>query len=77
MQNNQLSGTIPQSFGQLASLSTLYVVVPAGGLGSVWHHFMCRYLNNNNLSGPIPAEVGQMSSLTVLYVRCLRTFAFV
>ena len=71
MDNNQLAGSIPSTFGELSDLIVLYLnsnqlvgSIPAelGGLSNLMQ--LC--LNNNQLTGGIPSSLGNLSSLEIL-----------
>ena len=71
---NDVSGSIPAEFGNLASLTTLRLEfndlsgpIPAefGNLSSLEH----SDLSFNELSGPIPPELGKLTNLTDLDLR--------
>lgn len=71
LSNNNLSGTIPASIGNLSDLSDLYLdnnllegnIPPS--LGNLIN-LAGISLNNNQLSGPIPPELGRLSNLYAL-----------
>jgi len=71
--NNNLTGTIPASLGNLTSLTQLFLLgnqltgsIPAelGNLTNLTH----LELYSNQLSGSIPASLGNLSKLTALYL---------
>jgi len=73
MHNNQLSGTIPVSLGNLSNLQTLYLSVnqligsiPAS-LGNL-SKLQILYLHDNQLTDSIPKSLGNLSSLQTLYL---------
>ena len=70
LQQNALSGSIPEDIGRLSNLQALYVVI--GGVviccRRVHLVFVGRNLAYNNLTGPIPESIGNMSSLQTAYV---------
>ena len=68
LNNNQLSGTIPSTIGNLTNLGTLILsnnqlsgTIPStiGSLSSL----LSLYLNNNLLSGTIPSTMGNLANL--------------
>ena len=73
LSNNELSGALPSTLGNLNSLIYMYLydndltgAIPAtfGNLNSLER----MYLYNNNLSGSIPSELGNLSALSLLYL---------
>src|SRR3989338_1373568 len=81
--DNQLSGTIPSSIGNLAQLQSLYVHCCFQSRQHsyiVTHSFnptsliscviMFRQLYSNQLSGTIPSLIGNLVQLGILYVHC-------
>ncbi|RVX13490.1 Receptor kinase-like protein Xa21 [Vitis vinifera] len=73
LNNNDLTGTIPPSIGQLQKLQGLYL--PANKLQGSIPNDICQlrnlvelYLANNQLSGSIPACLGELAFLRHLYL---------
>ena len=62
LQNNKLTGTIPNLIGNLTNLGYLYVINKF--IKIIW---LLRYLNNNQLNGTIPNLIGNLTKLHVLY----------
>ena len=71
LNQNQLSGTIPETIGNLTTLKVLYVqrmvtqyvdLIPSDNLSR-----SSRNLGRNQLSGPLPELIGQLKSLQIMY----------
>ncbi|KAE8669790.1 putative LRR receptor-like serine/threonine-protein kinase [Hibiscus syriacus] len=73
LQNNKLSGPIPDEIGKLPELQTLdlsgneFVGLIPRSLGSLTHLTYLR-LSNNNLTGPIPGTIANLTGLSFLDV---------
>ncbi len=74
LHSNDLSGTLPESLGELSSLDTLNLgrnaltgAIPSG-LGSA-SDLRVLFLQRNQLSGEIPPELGNLSDLVLLNLR--------
>ena len=69
--NNQLSGAIPTSLGNLTSLRYMYghgaPIWLAHGLLTFQDTYVSRELYNNQLSGTIPSSIGYLPALLDLY----------
>ena len=76
LHTNKLTGTIPDSFGNLSNLLELYVMFqPCGdSLNHSLNHSLAHrcshdsYLYWNQISGTIPASLGNIPTLKWMYV---------
>ncbi len=73
LDDNKITGTIPESIGDLNKLWDLYLsdnqlegTLPAS-MGNM-NELSWLYLNNNNLSGPLPSLMGNISTLREIYI---------
>jgi hypothetical protein len=73
LSNNQFTGSIPKSLGQLEDLDLLDLghnkltgTIPSEMVGMVNIQYL--YLNDNHLSGAIPSEIGSLTDLIYLYL---------
>jgi hypothetical protein len=64
---NQLTGEIPSSIGNLVNLQELSVEITIRTLLQMliylFSYFISRYLNGNQLTGEIPSSVGNLVNL--------------
>ena len=70
LSNNNLSGTVPSSFGLLTSMFLL--CARSERLSSIdpsYTDMPCSMLDSNHLSGTIPPSLGSMNGLVILCVR--------
>lgn len=67
--NNRLSGSIPDSIGNLWNLLAYLCARQAGGATRALTARGGRNLAHNSLSGTIPADVGDLTSVTELCAR--------
>jgi hypothetical protein len=75
LQNNQLSGTIPASLGNMTALTYLCVcmrdepIMRCTTEQSAPPVHVCSYLGGNQLSGTLPASLGSLTGLVYLCAR--------
>lgn len=59
--NNQLTGKIPENIGNLENLTTLYF------FKIFYIKYFQRSLHNNKLISNIPTSIGNLKNLSILY----------